>query len=316
MTRFLFSAWGISLGLHLVALALLVGSMQAWPRGAGDGGNHSMGIVLNHSGDDGELRNGDNGDGDDLRKLEEVPQAPELFATTPPALPTPATSNRAAEQVTQERAVATAVVPVSATQSTAGHVAIGRGRSGSPGGNGEAKVSVFGVEGRGRKFLYLFDRSASMAGAPLSAAKRQLVESMRSLGNGQQFHIVFFNTRTQAFDGDGGPNRNAFATDRNKQLAANFVGGITADGGTDRMVALREAVACAPDVIFFLTDADDPLSAGDLAEITQLNRRARAAICVIEFGRDSAPPEDNFLMQLARGSGGRYGYVNTETLRR
>jgi hypothetical protein len=315
MTRFLFSAWGISLGLHLVALALLVGSMQAWPRGAGDGGNHSMGIVLNHSGDDGELRNGDNGDGDDLRKLEEVPQAPELLAT-PPALPTPAMSNRAAEQVTQERAIATAVVPVSATQSTAGHMAIGRGRSGSPGGSGEAKVSVFGVEGHGRKFLYLFDRSASMEGAPLSAAKRQLVESMRSLGNGQQFHIIFFNTKTQAFAVDGGADRNAFATDRNKQLAANFVGGITADGGTDRMVALEEAIGCAPDVIFFLTDADDPMSVQELMEISQLNRRARAAICVIEFGDEPKPMDGNFLMRLARESGGRYGYVDTETLRR
>ena len=39
----------------------------------------------------------------------------------------------------------------------------------------------------------------------------------------------------------GGGRRIAFATDRNKQLAANFVGGITADGGTDRMIALREA---------------------------------------------------------------------------
>jgi hypothetical protein len=233
MTRFLFSAWGVSLGLHLVALALLGVSMQAWPRGAGDGGSHSTGIVLNHSDDEGELRNGDNGDGEELRKLEEAPQAPELLASNPPVLPTPAISNR-----TAERAAATAVVPVSTTQAVVGRVASGRGRSGSPSGTGEAKVSVFGVEGHGRKFLYLFDRSASMEGAPLSAAKRQLVQSMQSLGNGQQFRIIFFNTKTQAFSGDGGPNRNAFATDRNKQLAANFVGGITADGGTDRMVAL------------------------------------------------------------------------------
>ena len=124
------------------------------------------------------------------------------------------------------------------------------GRSGSAGGTGEAKVSVFGVEGRGKKFLYLFDRSASMEGAPLSAAKRQLVESMQSLGNGQQFHIIFFNTKTQALAGDDGPNRNVFATDRNKQLAANFVGGITADGGTDRMVALEEAIGCVSRMSF------------------------------------------------------------------
>jgi hypothetical protein len=142
------------------------------------------------------------------------------------------------------------------------------------------------------------------------------MQSMQSLGNGQQFHIIFFNTKTQAFAGDVGANRNAFATDRNKQLAANFVGGITADGGTDRMVALQEAVACGPDVIFFLTDADDPMSTAELMEISQLNRRARAAICVIEFGDEPKPLGDNFLMRMARESGGQYGYVDTETLRR
>ena len=118
------------------------------------------------------------------------------------------------------------------------------------------------------------------------------------------------------FEAAGNGHRVAFASDRNKQLAANFVGGITADGGTDRMVALREAIAMSPNVIFFLSDADDPMSASELAEITRLNRRAQAAICVIEFGRKPAPTANNFLMQLATESGGQYGYVDTATLKR
>ncbi|HEX4413073.1 MAG TPA: hypothetical protein VH107_05550 [Lacipirellulaceae bacterium] len=309
MRRFLFSAWGVSFGLHLAALIGLGVSMQAWPRGAGDRGSHSMGIVLNHSGDEGELRNGDNGDGEQLRRLEAL-QAPELLS--PPATEPPVTS--AAHDAAQSEAAA-GVVQASATERASAHAATsGRVRSGSPNGTGEAKVTVFGVEGHGKKFLYLFDRSASMEGAPLSAAKRQLVQSMQSLGNGQQFHIIFFNTKTQSFEGDGGRSRNEFATDRNKQLAANFVGGITADGGTDRMVALEEAVKCQPDVIFFLTDADDPMSVQELAEIGRLNWRA--AICVIEFGDEPTPMEGNFLMRLASESGGQYGYVDTETLRR
>ncbi len=311
MRRFLFSAWGVSLLLHLAALAALGVSMQTWPRGAGDGSSHSMGIVLNHSGDEGELRNGDNGDGEHLRKLEAL-QAPELLAPPVPELPTPEVSGGAAQS-----AAAAEVVQASATQATnARPASSGHGRNGTQGATGEAKVTVFGVEGRGKKFLYLFDRSASMEGAPLSAAKRQLVQSMQSLGNGQQFHIIFFNTKTQSFSGDDGPNRNVLATDRNKQLAANFVGGITADGGTDRMVALEEALKCQPDVIFFLTDADDPLSVQELMEISQWNRRLHAAICAIEFGDEPRPMEDNFLMRMARESGGQYGYVDTETLRR
>ena len=80
-------------------------------------------------------------------------------------------------------------------------------------------------------------------------------------------------TARSAFPGTNG--KVAFATDRNKRLAANFVGGITADGGTDRMAALREAINFAPDVIFFLTDADDPMPPSELAEIAKANR----AIC-------------------------------------
>jgi uncharacterized protein with von Willebrand factor type A (vWA) domain len=175
---------------------------------------------------------------------------------------------------------------------------------------------VFGVEGTGSKFVYVFDRSSSMEGPPLAAAKRQLIESLESLESVHQFHIIFFSTQTRSFDITGGGRRIAFATDRNKQLAANFVGGITADGGTDRLAALREAIGFSPDVIFFLTDADDPMSASELAEIARTNRRSRAAICVIEFGRRATPPGSNFLTQIARESGGQYGYVNAAALSR
>jgi hypothetical protein len=177
-------------------------------------------------------------------------------------------------------------------------------------------VSVFGVQGTGSKFVYVFDRSSSMEGPPLAAAKRQLINSLKSLESTHQFHIIFFNTQTRSFDIAEGSRRITFATDRNKQLAANFVGGITADGGTDRLGALREAIGFAPDVIFFLTDADDRMSADELEEISRTNRRARAAICVIEFGRRTSPPQSNFLTELARESGGQYGYVNAAALSR
>jgi len=85
-----------------------------------------------------------------------------------------------------------------------------------------------------------------MEGRPLAAAKKQLLESLQSLESVHQFHIIFFNTKTQALDIAGARIESPFASDRNKKLASNFVGGITADGGTDRMVALREAINLAP----------------------------------------------------------------------
>jgi hypothetical protein len=181
-------------------------------------------------------------------------------------------------------------------------------------GNDYAKVSVFGVEGTGNKFVYLFDRSASMEGAPLAAAKRQLLESLEKLNDVHQFHIMFFNHRLQSFDITGGSRRIAFATERNKKSAARFVGGVKADGGTERFDALKHALALRPDVIFFLSDADDPMSAKEMADLGRLNERVGARICVIEFGRGDTVPKANFLKTLASESGGQYGYVNAAKL--
>ena len=179
-----------------------------------------------------------------------------------------------------------------------------------------AKVSVFGVEGTGNKFIYLFDRSASMEGATLAAAKRQLLESLDTLDDFHQFHIIFFNHRLQSFDITGGARRIAFATKRNKRLAGSFVNRIKADGGTERFAALKHVLTLRPDVIFFLSDADDEMSQREMADIARLNERIGAQICVIEFGRSDTAPQKNFLTELAVESGGQYGYVNASKLLR
>jgi len=307
-------AWGVSVLFHLAAILLLLYAVQNWPQAAGGRGDHSIGIVLNQSRDDGPVRDGNDGQGEDPYRVQPQVEPPALFSTPPSVAPTTEIAREPARQIPVRLAAAPLSQQDEQSAETGAAVGGGLGRSGASGGTGYAKTSVFGVEGHGNKFVYLFDRSASMEGPPLSTAKRQLLESLQQLHDVNQFQIIFFNSKTRMFDASGGGKRIAFASDRNKQLAANFVGGITADGGTDRMVALHDALNLMPNVIFFLTDADDPMSARELAEVTRLNRRAQAAICVIEFGRKPAPTPDNFLMQLARESGGKYGYVDTTKL--
>lgn len=180
---------------------------------------------------------------------------------------------------------------------------------------GKARVSVFGVTGVGTKFVYLFDRSVSMYGTPLATAKRQLLQSLDSLDSIHQFQIVFFNHRITIFDHTEGQQRIAFATEVNKELASRFVSAVTADGGTDRYVALGQAIRLRPDVIFFLTDADDPMPTGELADIAKRNRRIGATINTIEFGSGVEHGRYNFLKRLAEQSGGQYGYVDTRRLK-
>jgi hypothetical protein len=106
-----------------------------------------------------------------------------------------------------------------------------------------------------------------------------------------------------------------FANDQNKTLAERFIGSVTADGGTAHEEALIKALHMAPDVIFFLTDADEPrLSATQLNRISKANKGT--VINAIEFGYGPTVENDNFLIRLARQNHGRHVYVDISQLPR
>src|SRR6185436_7354455 len=55
------------------------------------------------------------------------------------------------------------------------------------------ETQVFGLTAKGSRFVYVFDRSLSMKGEPLAAAKRELLASLSHLQRLNQFQIVFYN---------------------------------------------------------------------------------------------------------------------------
>jgi len=182
---------------------------------------------------------------------------------------------------------------------------------------GTALTGVFGLRGEGYKFVYVFDRSGSMdghGGAPLMAAKNELIKSLADLGQEHQFQIIFYNEEPRIFDPKGA-GRLVFGTDQNKNLARRFVRSITASGATRHVEALEMALRLGPDVIFFLTDADEPqMTPRELAHIAQMNRGT--SINTIEFGSDGRRGDDNFLSRLARQNGGQHVYVDVTGLSR
>ena len=98
-----------------------------------------------------------------------------------------------------------------------------------------------------------------------------------------------------------------------KDAAERFVGGITAMGGTQHLDALKLALGMAPDVIFFLTDADEPrLTDSDLRRIKDWNRYS--VIHAIEFGHGRQSDSRSFLVRLAEQNGGRHAYVDVSRL--
>jgi hypothetical protein len=185
-------------------------------------------------------------------------------------------------------------------------------------GGGGASTQVFGAQATGSKFVYVFDRSASMEGfqgRPMRAAKAELVASLQDLRSVHQFQIIFYNDKISVFN----PNRPRkphmmFGTESNIRLAQDYVGSISPAGGTRHMEPLRLALGLQPDVVFLLTDAEEPsLTPSQLDEVRRRNR-ADASIYTIEFGVGPFRGGGNFLVQLARQNHGQHVYVDVSGL--
>jgi hypothetical protein len=179
----------------------------------------------------------------------------------------------------------------------------------------EPATQLFGIGAKGRRIVYVFDRSASMEGYPLQAAKRELLASVQQLGGTHQFQVIFYNHQPLCLPLSRAPaGKLALADEQGRRLAEAFIGGIYADGPTDHLPALQAALSLRPDVIFLLTDADEPqLAADELRLIRKVN--AGAAIHTIEFGSGPPPLNENFLRQLARENRGQHRYVDLAELR-
>lgn len=184
---------------------------------------------------------------------------------------------------------------------------------------GKGRTSVFGAEGVGTRFVYVFDRSGSMdgfGGRPLAAAKAELLASLAQLDKTHQFQIVFYNERPSVFNPyTPQPPRLLFADEAGKRLAESFVAGITATGGSHHYEALRLALQMQPDVVFFLTDGqENPPTSAQLESLLRQASRCGATIHAIEFGAGPGPGSIPFLRQLASATGGRYVYIDVTRL--
>jgi hypothetical protein len=283
---------------------VLAWTLRFAPRGASLEPDRQAGIALVHQGSDGrEYHSGSQAarpQADVSPSLQDaLPSAEQLPIQLPGA---DSSSMPAAGPVT-----------VAAAGQGAGAATVGGGRGGP---EGSTQLSVFGVTGTGSKFVFVFDRSGSMegyAGRPLAAAKSELIRSLEALDSIHQFQIIFYNENPSIFTPDGGTPRLIWGDEQGKRLAARFVRGITAGGGTHHMEALKLALRMRPDVIFFLTDADEPrLTTRDLAELRRQNRST--VIHTIEFGVGNQNASDNFLVRLAQQSAGQHAYVDVSRL--
>ena len=139
-------------------------------------------------------------------------------------------------------------------------------------------------------------------------AEDELLQSLAAMHSSMQFQILFFDIRTIQITKPGTKPGLLPATSANLNLARRFIKGIQPEAGTDRAKALKQALALRPDVIFLLTDVDEPeLSGQDLRELQRINGE-KTVIHVVEFGEGADLSSDSFLKRLARQNHGKHYY--------
>ena len=185
-------------------------------------------------------------------------------------------------------------------------------------GTGSGRGSgFFGTGGEARKIVYVVDRSGSMT-ETIDYVKFELKRSIGELTEDNEFHVIFY-SRGPAVEM---PTRRLVnATDRNKQLAFEFIDGIIAGGGapTDPVDALERAFAVKPELIYFLTDGEFDKVVVD--KVRDLNAGRKVTVHTIGFWYfervpGSPPMGEDVLRRMADESGGNYKPIYQEDLGR
>jgi Ca-activated chloride channel family protein len=92
-----------------------------------------------------------------------------------------------------------------------------------------------------RDVVFVLDQSGSMEGWKIVAARRALARMVETLTEQDRFAVLAFSSGVRTPAELGGKLRPA--SDRNRFLAAEFLAGLTADGGTEMRQPLEQAVA-------------------------------------------------------------------------
>ena len=177
-------------------------------------------------------------------------------------------------------------------------------------------AAFMGAEDQGSKVIFVIDASGSMTSKnSMQVAKAALVSSLQALDAHQQFLIIFYDDKPTVLHlRDVHKPQLYAATEIHKTLAKQKIAGIQPGTGTQHVPALEMALKLHPDVIFFLTDAQEPpIYEGELVSLKNLNNK-KTRIHSIEFGvgpevSDAASPK-NFLRRLSRQNGGTYRYYD------
>lgn len=157
-----------------------------------------------------------------------------------------------------------------------------------------------------RETIFIIDSSGSMAGASMEQAKAALLLALDDLRPGDKFNIIDFDSVSRPlFSGSRNADAPAIAE------ARQFVGGITADGGTEMLGALRIALPEKADTpagtvrqVIFMTDGQ----VSNEQELFSFIRSHLGESRLFTVGIGAAP-NSHFMRTAARFGRGTFTYI-------
>jgi hypothetical protein len=176
-------------------------------------------------------------------------------------------------------------------------------------GTGSSRGSGFFGAGGGdekvRKIVYIVDRSGSMTDS-IDYVKFELKRSIGELSEEKEFHVIFYSSGPPVEMPAG---QLVKATDRNKQLAFEFIDGVRPEGETDPSKALERAFEVKPELIYLLTDGEFDHAIVGL--VKRQNVGGKVIVHTIGFLYRTG---EQVLKQIAEQNGGNYKLVSEKDL--
>jgi Ca-activated chloride channel family protein len=155
-----------------------------------------------------------------------------------------------------------------------------------------------------REVIFVIDTSGSMHGASILQATEALALAVGRLGPRDRFNAIEFNSTATALFGDARP-----ATAENLALAARWIRGLRAQGGTEMATALKLALNGreSPDrvrQVIFLTDG----AVGNEETLFRLIAERLGDSRLFTVGIGSAP-NSHFMTKAAQTGRGTFTYI-------
>jgi hypothetical protein len=133
----------------------------------------------------------------------------------------------------------------------------------------------------GQVVIFVIDRSASMGlTGSFDAARRWVLDRLDRLTPDIYFQVIAYN-RQPVVCPLGGQTYPVPATEENRRAAATWLAGLEAEGGSNHLAALRQALVRGANVIDLLTDGED-LRPEWLRDVSLLNQ-GRACLNTVGF---------------------------------